>query len=98
MDEENAPGKMRGLLGFRYLLPLNLKSRIWVDSDGGTRINLEKEFELTPRLALNGEAQYDTHDQWDGSVGITYTITKNVSFVGQWHSDFSWGGGVQIRF
>ena len=82
----------------QHLLPLNVEAKVWVDSDGGARINFDKEFELTPRLALIGEAQYDTHYQWEGSVGIAYTIAKKVSFVGQWHSDFRWGGGLQIRF
>jgi CopA family copper-resistance protein len=98
MGEEDEHDKTRGVLGFQYLLPLNVESRVWVDTDGGARINFDKHFELTPRLALFGEAQYDTHDQWEGSAGINYIITKNVSFVGQWHSDFRWGGGLQIRF
>ncbi len=43
----------RGVFGFRYLLPLNLESRVWVDTDGGARGSiLGKSFELTPRLAL----------------------------------------------
>jgi CopA family copper-resistance protein len=98
MGEGDEHDKTRGGLGVQYLLPLNIESRSGVDSDGGARINFDKEFELTPRLALIGEAQYDTHDQWEGSVGVAYTIAKNVSFVGQWHSDFRWGGGLQIRF
>jgi hypothetical protein len=98
MGEDDEHDKTRGVLGFQHLLPLNVEAKVWVDSDGGARINFDKEFELTPRLALIGEAQYDTHDQWEGSVGIAYTIAKKVSFVGQWHSDFRWGGGLQIRF
>jgi hypothetical protein len=61
MVEEDELDKTRGVLGFHYLLPLNIESRIWVDSDGGSRINFDKEFELTPRLMLFGEAKYDTH-------------------------------------
>ena len=88
----------RAVLGFRYLLPLNLESRVWIDSDGGARFNLGKSFELTPRLTLRGEAQYDTHNQWEGSAGLTYMVHKNISLVGQWHSDFGFGGGLQIQF
>jgi FtsP/CotA-like multicopper oxidase with cupredoxin domain len=88
----------RGVLGFRYLLPLNLESRAWIDTDGGARFNLGKSFELTPRLALLGEAQYDTHDKWEGSAGLSYMVHKYFSLVGQWHSEYGFGGGLQIRF
>ena len=88
----------RGILGAHYLLPLNFESMLWVDSDGGARVNLEKEFALTPRLALIGEIQYDTHDLWEGKTGLSYTLTKSVSLLGQWHSEFGWGGGIQVRF
>jgi hypothetical protein len=88
----------RGVLGFRYLLPLSLESRAWIDTDGGARFNLGKSFELTPRLALLGEAQYDTHDNWEGSAGLSYMVHKYFSLVGQWHSEYGFGGGLQIRF
>jgi CopA family copper-resistance protein len=88
----------RAVAGFRYLLPLHLESLFWVDSDGGARVSLEKEFTLTPRLSLIGEVQYDTHDLWEGKTGLSYTVTKSFSLLGQWHSEFGWGAGLQIRF
>lgn len=88
----------RGVFGFRYLLPLNLESRVWIDTDGGARFNLGKSFELTPRLALLGEAQYDTHDKWEGSAGVSYLVHKRLSFVVQWNSDYGLGGGLRILF
>jgi len=90
--------EIRGVFGFHYMLPLNVDSRAWIDTDGGARFNLDKSFELTPRLALLGEAQYDTHDKWEGSAGLSYMINKCFSLVGQWHSDYGFGGGVQLRF
>jgi len=98
LGEGDELDETRGVFGFRYLLPLNLESRMWVDTDGGARVSLAKDFQLTPRLALFGEAQYDTHDLWEGQSGLSYTINKNVSLTGQWHSEYGWGGGVQIRF
>lgn len=88
----------RGVFGFRYHLPLNLESRVWIDTDGGGRFNLGKSFELTPRLALFGEAQYDTHDRWEGKASLSYMVHKYFSLVGQWHSEYGFGGGLQIRF
>ena len=98
LEEEDEPDETRGVLGFRYLLPLNVESRVWVDSDGGARVNFDKEFELTPRLMLFGEAQYDSHDKWEGNTGLNYTVNKNFSLIILWHSEYNWGAGVQIRF
>jgi FtsP/CotA-like multicopper oxidase with cupredoxin domain len=98
LGEKDELDETRGVFGFRYLLPLNLKSRAWIDTDGDARFNLGKSFELTPRLALYGEAQYDTHDKWEGRARLSYHVHKNISVVGQWHSDYGFGGGLQIRF
>ncbi len=98
MGSGNATEDGRGVLGFRYLLPLYFESLFWVDSDGGARVNLEKEFTLTPRLGLIGEIRYDTHDLWEGKTGLSYTLTKNFSLLGQWHSEYGWGGGLQVLF
>ena len=88
----------RGVFGFRYLLPLNIETRTWVDTDGGARAILGKSLRLTPRFTLLGEAQFDTHDGWEGIARLTYLVSKNVSVTGQWHSDYGFGGGPQIRF
>jgi hypothetical protein len=88
----------RGVFGFRYLLPLLIESRVWVDTEGGARFNLGRSFHLTPRLALYGHGEYDTHKQWEIHAGVTYLIGKNASLIGQWHSDYGWGGGLRIRF
>jgi len=90
--------KARAVLGLRYLLPLNFESCLWLDSDSGARITLGKRFKLSPRLSLFSEAEYDTHDFWEGRLGLSYAVTKNISLVGQWHSDYGIGGGVRIRF
>jgi FtsP/CotA-like multicopper oxidase with cupredoxin domain len=88
----------RGVIGLHYLLPFNVESMAWLDTDLGGRFRIEKTFELTPRLELFGEAQYDTHDKWEGRAGLSYTINKNLSAVGHWHSDYGWGGGLEVRF
>jgi FtsP/CotA-like multicopper oxidase with cupredoxin domain len=88
----------RGVLGVKYLMPLNVESMVWVDTDGGARVTLDKTFTLTPRLSLVGEIQYDTHDLWEGKTGLSYVISKSVSLMGQWHSEYGWGGGLQVRF
>jgi len=92
MGEKDNLDKTRGILGIHYLLPLNIESRAWVDTDSGARFYLDKEFELTPRLMLFGEVKYDTHDFWEGASGLEYMVTRNVSLTARWHSEFQWGG------
>jgi CopA family copper-resistance protein len=98
MGEKDELDETRGIVGIQYLLPLNIDSRGWIDTDGGARIMLEKSLELTPRLMLSGEAEFDTHEEWEGSVSLSYILTKNISLLGKWHSEYSWGGGINILF
>jgi CopA family copper-resistance protein len=88
----------RAILGFRYLLPMSVESRVWVDSDLGGRVSTEKHLDLTPRLGLAGEVEYDTHDHWEGSVGLSYLVNRAFSVVGRWHSEFGFGVGAEVRF
>ncbi|MBU1547271.1 MAG: multicopper oxidase domain-containing protein [Proteobacteria bacterium] len=88
----------RGVAGISALLPLMVESRAWLDVDGGARFSLEKNLPLTPRLKLTGEAEYDTHEKWEGSVGLAYLINQPLSLVGRWHSAYQWGVGLELRF
>ena len=98
LGEGNELDETRGVFGIRYLIPLNVESSVWVDTEGGARVTLDKEFVLTPRLMLFGEVEYDTHDLWEGRVGVSYAVSKHFSLMAHWHSEFMWGGGLQIRF
>ena len=99
LGEGSETDDTRGVLGITYLLPLNIQSFYWLDTDGGGRFMFKKEFTLTPRLAFFGDAEYDTHDsEWEAKAGLDYTLSKSISLTGQWHSDFGWGLGAVIRF
>ena len=88
----------RGVLGLRYVLPLNVESFAWVDSDGEFRVGVEKMLHLTPRLGLALEAEYDTAEEWEGAARLSYTLSRSFDLVGQWHSDYGLGAGVSVRF
>ncbi len=90
--------KTRGLLGISYLMPLSIGTTLWADTDGGSRIAFMKEFEIAPRVSLELEAEYDTHRDWEGEVGLNYFLSKNVALHTRWQSEFQWGGGFQIWF
>lgn len=93
-DEEET----KGIFGIHYLLPLNIETRSWVDTGGEARFNFEKEFELTPRLSLKAETQYDTKENWETAVGLAYLLHKNISLKAKWHSEYEFGAGIVIRF
>jgi CopA family copper-resistance protein len=88
----------RGVFGFMYRLPLNIDFDAWVDTDGGARFRIAKDIALTPRLSLGGEVRYDTHDDWEERVHLDYMLSREVSVLGQWHSDYGWGVGMRVRF
>ncbi|MFC1491404.1 multicopper oxidase domain-containing protein [Nitrospinota bacterium] len=87
-----------GIFGVKYLLPLNFESMVWVDTDGDFRFALGKEVQLTERLSFFGEVEFDTDTQWEGVARVSWTVNKWLSAVIQWHSEFLWGAGFQIRF
>lgn len=88
----------RGVVGVRALLPFMIESRLWLDVDSGGRLSLEKIVPLTPRLKLTAEAEYDTHEQWEGSVGLAYQVSQPISLTARWHSAYQWGIGFEVRF
>lgn len=98
LGEKDTLDKARGLFGLRYLLPYNIHSRLWVDSDLGGRLELGKVWDLTPRLALYGNWKYDTHDFWEAEAGLSYMINSHLSVVAQWNSDYGWGAGLGFSF
>ncbi|MDY7091592.1 MAG: multicopper oxidase domain-containing protein [Acidobacteriota bacterium] len=88
----------RGVAGLRYLLPFNLESSLWIDSDGEARLGLERTFHLTPRLALMLEAEYDTLEDWEGFARASYMLNQRIDVLAQWHSDYGFGTGLAVRF
>lgn len=88
----------RGVLGINYLLPFNIETEIWADSDGGARYKVEKHLAITPRLIGFGEVQYDTHEKWERRFGVKYILDKDIDLVINYHSVYDWGGGINYRF
>ena len=90
--------KHEGVFGLRYLLPLNIAFRVWVDTAGEWQFAVNKHLELTPRLAVFSEAEYDTKEHWEMRAGASYLLAKHFSLIAQWHSRFGWGGGLRWQF
>jgi CopA family copper-resistance protein len=96
--EDSQEEETNGILGIGYLLPLNIEFQSWVDTEGEARFDLKKEFDLTLRISLETEVQYDTEDDWESSVGLSYLLHKNISLTLKWHSEYQLGAGLTVRF
>ncbi len=88
----------RGIIGVRYLLPFNFESAARLDTEGEFRISIGQSLHLTSRLGIFGDFEYDTESKKEWVAGAKFTISKNFSLVGQYHSDFGAGAGIQFRF
>jgi len=88
----------RAIAGLRYRLPGMFWSTALIDSGGDARLSLTKTLQLTSRLAAFGKVDYDTGSQWEWSAGAEYVLTKSLSLIGQYSSDYGVGGGVNLRF
>lgn len=86
------------IVGFRYLLPLNIMSSTWIDSDGEARVTFARELMLTPRLGIFGEVEYDTLEKWSQQGGLSYMVNENLSVTGLWDSDYGWGAGLTLKY
>jgi FtsP/CotA-like multicopper oxidase with cupredoxin domain len=95
--------------GFRYLLPLLVEMEGRMSHEGTIKLGFGKEFQLTDRLELCGiyEIDFENEDEWDYNeinieheyrVELEYRLTKDLSFIANYDSDYRAGGGVRVRF
>jgi FtsP/CotA-like multicopper oxidase with cupredoxin domain len=92
-DEED-----RAFAGIQYRLPYLVWSSAQLDSEGDLRLGLAKELQITDRLGVFADVQYDTGSEWEWSLGADYTLTKQFSLITQYHSEYGLGGGFSFRF
>lgn len=88
----------RGVIGIRYLLPFMFESVVWLDTEEEVRLSLDKEIQLTDRLYVFGEFQYDTESKEEWAAGAGWTLGKHISIRVQHHSEYKGGIGINIRY
>jgi hypothetical protein len=88
----------RGIIGFRYLLPFLIESAVWLDTEGDVRVIVEKEIQLNDRLYAFGDFRYDTESKEEWLIGAGWIINRYFSIVGQYHSEYDAGIGLNIRY
>ncbi len=94
------PGEteLRAFAGIEYRLPYLIGSTLWIDSEGDLRAGIGKHLQITSRLSVFGELQYDTGSEWEWSAGAEYMLNKPFSLIAQYHSEHGFGGGLKFRF
>ncbi|WP_299493331.1 multicopper oxidase domain-containing protein [uncultured Shewanella sp.] len=97
-DTDMDPHRNRGVLGFYYLLPFDIDSLNWVDHRGNLRTQLSKPFQITDRLSLTTEFEYDSYAYTSWGVGLNYWLTRRISFTVNYDSDYYGGAGISVRF
>lgn len=88
----------RFFAGVEYRLPYLVYSTVTIDSEGDARIQLEKDFQITGRLSITPEVQYDTGNQWEWGISADYMINRNFSLTAGYDSEHGLGGGIKWRF
>jgi hypothetical protein len=71
---------------------------IALDSEGDVRVELAKEFQLSERLSLSADLQYDTLSDTEWSSYLHWTLSKQFDVVAGYHSDHELGIGLGFRF
>jgi FtsP/CotA-like multicopper oxidase with cupredoxin domain len=90
--------KDRAFSGAQYRLPLLAYSTLTLDSEGDLRTGLAKSLQLTQRLSLVNELEYDTHSDWEWRGGLDYRLNKRWSITGGYHSDHAFGIGLNFKW
>jgi len=87
-----------GIFGAEALIPLNFDAGAWLDTRGHGRFMLGKTLSITSRLDLEAEGEYDTEQQFEGSVGARFRLTQMGSLAFEWHSEFGLGAGLELIY
>jgi hypothetical protein len=94
----NDGGKDGVIAGATFLLPYLVAFTTTVQSNGDVRFALGREVALTDRLSLIARASYDTEQDFEYRVGLSYTLTKRLSLVSIYDPHFGLGAGVGLHF
>ena len=82
------------VVGIHYVLPMLIDSELRLDSKGNARLELSSDLQLTDRAkfdwVMNTDEEY--------YLGLEYEITKKISFVVNYDSDYDGGVGIKGKF
>ena len=97
-SEVDSDRDVRGVFGLSWLLPLNVRTSVWVGTDKSFRWSAGKDLSITRRLVGFADVQYDTVTGWSWASGAEFIVTRHLSLCGQYSSEYGAGGGLRVRF
>ena len=90
---DDLKNKNLGVVGMHYVLPMLIDSELRLDSKGNARLELSSDLQLTNRIKFDWLA--NTDDEY--RLGLEYEITKKVSLVADFDSDYGGGMGIKVK-
>jgi hypothetical protein len=88
----------RAFSGLQHRLPFLTYGEVTLDTEGDVRTGLSRELQLTSRLSWMNELEYDTRTEWEWNTGLKYRLNKRWSLTGGFHSDHSFGAGLNFQW
>ena len=88
----------RVFAGVQHRLPFLTYGTITLDSEGDVRPGLSRELQLTGRLSWVNELEYDSRTEWEWNSGLQYRLNKRWSITSGFHSDHSFGAGLNFQW
>jgi FtsP/CotA-like multicopper oxidase with cupredoxin domain len=95
-DSMDAEDRVFGTVSYR--LPYMVQTDLSLDSEGDVRLGIGRELQLTPRLSIFGDVEYDTNTEWKFQAGSSWLINKQLSVTTFWNTDHGLGAGLSFRF
>ncbi len=86
-------------VGFKYLLPLLIESKITINQKGDYELQLEKKLPIISKLSLNLEFKYDKEEREYYKIKAKYMLKKTLDISVIYFSKYkSAGVGIEYRF
>lgn len=86
------------IAGATYRLPYMVDFTTTLQSNGDARFALGKMFQLTSRLSLMVRGEYDTAQKLSFMSTLSHRLTKRVSLVASYDTDYRLGAGLGFNF
>ena len=86
------------IAGATYRLPYFVDFTTTLQSNGDARFALGKKFQLTSRLRLDIRGDYDTAQKFSSMTTLGYRLTKRVSLIASYDTDYRLGAGLGFNF
>lgn len=83
-----------GLIGLRYVLPMNIEAELEVHTDGHVLFELGSELQLTDRTSL--EWHWNSDNEYE--LGLSYALSKAISLTASHGNRFGTGAGLMLSF